>query len=470
MLWAHRWWWIIPTVLCAWASGSYAALRTHSWSASQALLVREEAGSGDRRPGRFESAEAMKTAQETIVEMSRNDAVLAAALKQAGPPEGRDANSWPRLADIAQLRSALRVEPPPGGEFGRSEVIYLTVQAATARRAVSLNRAVCDQLEARLKELRSQRASSLVAELQRTLERAEADLVASISQLQALERDVGSDLGELRVLDNTAAGDSNLRTALNQIKNELRQAEALHEANLQRHELLAAAQSDPTRLVATPNHLLESQPALRRLKDGLVDIQLKTAELLGTMSEQHPQVRAARAAEAEVLMHLRTELESALAGASADLKLSRQVIESLARKESDVQSRLDRLAALRAPYSNLVAEVRQRTAIVEQAQRDLAAARASRDAALSASLISRLDAPQVPDRPVGPSAAVIIAAGTGGGLALGMGIVLLSFPLRRFRGRRWTDLFPGRRASDCQRTGRRSSDRADAVTPQRPER
>ena len=45
--------------------------------------------------------------------------------------------------------------------------------------------------------------------------------------------------------------------------------------------LLKQAEADPTALVAAPCRLLDSQPALRRLKDGLVDSQLRTANLQG---------------------------------------------------------------------------------------------------------------------------------------------------------------------------------------------
>ena len=58
--------------------------------------------------------------------------------------------------------------------------------------------------------------------------------------------------------------------------------------------MLPAAQKDPDKIVTVRDMRLASQPALRRLKDGLVDAQLATARLRGTRSEDHPRVAAER--------------------------------------------------------------------------------------------------------------------------------------------------------------------------------
>ncbi|MDP6057570.1 MAG: hypothetical protein QGH33_01705, partial [Pirellulaceae bacterium] len=105
------------------------------------------------------------------------------------------------------------------------------------------------------------------------------ELNDATERLETMEREVGNDLGELRSLNESGAGSSNLRAALNEVKTELRQATSAMEANQQLHDLLVRAQDDANELLATPSRLLESQPSLRRLKEGLVDAQLRTAEL-----------------------------------------------------------------------------------------------------------------------------------------------------------------------------------------------
>ena len=91
--------------------------------------------------------------------------------------------------------------------------------------------------------------------------------------------------------------------------------------NWQQLEILLAASQDPETLVATPNRLLEAHPGLRRLKEGLVDAQLRVAELMGKMNESHPDVKAALTEEAEIQQDLlpgTRNLHSRTAGRSAN--------------------------------------------------------------------------------------------------------------------------------------------------------
>jgi len=62
-----------------------------------------------------------------------------------------------------------------------------------------------------------------MAELERTLTVGQQDLEKATARLQALEQRVGTDLGELRILSDGGAGESNLRSSLTQLEAELRQ-------------------------------------------------------------------------------------------------------------------------------------------------------------------------------------------------------------------------------------------------------
>ncbi len=399
----HRRLLIAPIAACTLLAGGFAALRPREWMASQTLLVRDEATGAISRQGRFDNNEAMKTAQETIAEICRNQALLAAALSAVGPPDARPVAEWPRPSDVEALQLRLTLTAPKGQEFGRSEVIYLAASAGTRERASNLVSAVCDQLEARLKELRDRKAQSVVAELEKTATLAERDLNAATRELATLEAEVGSDLGELRILNDSAAGDSNLRTIHTQVRNEQRQARLSQESHEEQLRLLAAAEQTPDTLLAAPKAMLDSHPALRRLKDGLVDAQLRTAQLLGKMSADHPEVRAAVTAEDVIRHQLRNELGVAVGGLKADLKVSQSRIESLDKQLADVEQRLNRLAALRASYANLVARARQCSETLQRTQQDLAEARARQAGARSASLITRLDRPVAGNEPSGPT-------------------------------------------------------------------
>jgi hypothetical protein len=87
---------------------------------------------------------------------------------------------------------------------------------------------------------------------------------------------------------------------------------------------------------------------------------------------------------------------------------------------------MNRLVAMRAEYANLIAESRHSTTILESAQTELANSRASQSAALAASVLTRLDGPQIGNHPLGPRRAHILLAGVAGGFLTGLGIVFLT--------------------------------------------
>lgn len=451
--------WAVPAAVLTVLSLGYALVRSPVWEASQAFVVRDEALNSVSRQGRFDSVESMKTTQETVLEIARNPRVVAAALAEVGPPASRrTTDDWPSDRDVESARDLITVTAPRGAEFGRTEVIYLTVKWEDRQQAVAMAKAICRQMELFWQNLRNVKAQSMIDEAAKTAALARADQEASTRQLEALERELGSDLGELRTLNEQGTGESNLRSSMNKIQEELRQARATREIRAQQQGFLKAALDNPDQLLATPGQLLESQPALKRLKDGLVDAQLRKAELMGKMSADHPHVQTALQAEAQVRKNLHDEVQVALRGVEADLKVSEALVQSLDSQLADVRRRLDRLAGIRARYSNLVADVRRNAENVERTQKALADAKAAQGAALSTTLITRLDDPLTGSKPVGPSAAVIVLVGFAGGLGLGMGLVLLVTPVGPLNGRRWSDYLPGRRSADRAAGGRRAED------------
>jgi hypothetical protein len=133
--------------------------------------------------------------------------------------------------------------------------------------------------------------------------------------------------------------------------------------------------------------------------------------------------------EKDIRRRLHDEIDVAIRGLQVELEMNAGRIASLNKQLSEVQGRMSRLATMRAEYHNLSAEVAQRAEVWNKAQKDLADARASQAAAHSASLLTRLDAPQIGAYPVGPSRSMIALAGIFGGLATGLGIaVLLTVP------------------------------------------
>jgi uncharacterized protein involved in exopolysaccharide biosynthesis len=219
-----------------------------------------------------------------------------------------------------------------------------------------------------------------------------------------------------------------LRRSAEDIRVQLRENAATEKNNQQLLIVLTKAETDPGCLVATPNRLLDSHPSLRRLKDGLVDSQIRTASLLGTMAADHPRVRAAEEAEIEIGRNLHDELALARRGVEVELKMIAHRRTLLEEQLAKTNQRLQALATVRAGYANEVAETKNRAVLLERAEQNLAEARAAGASAKVASLISRIDLPDAGIKPVGPSRIVIALCGIAGGLLAGIGLVFLAVP------------------------------------------
>ncbi|GIX00393.1 MAG: hypothetical protein KatS3mg111_3725 [Pirellulaceae bacterium] len=472
--WQWRWLWIGSTVLFTGLGLIYVLfLKTDTWVASQGLIIRDEANGSVVRLGRFESQTAMKAAQETVAEMARNPQVIADALKTVGPEP--PTASWglfgsgrqPSVSKSKQIeelaKRCITVRAPRGAELGTTEVIYLDVKQSSRSRALALNKALCDALERRMQQVREARARGVIAELAAARDAAERDLLEATEQLRAMEAAMGADLTDLRSLTDATAAGSSTRQALDMVKVEIRQAE-LQLAEL-RVDLRTAVESfrDPDKLLLTPSKLLQSHPGLKQLREGLAAATIETSQLRGRFTDSHPRVVAALEAEKQIRQQLRAELQVAVQTLEREVQLAEERLAKLNAQRQAYEERLQRLGQIRADYANLSSEVRACSQRLQEAERVLAEAEAARDAAMTSSLITRIDDPIIGERPLGPGRSTILAAASFSGLFFGLGVVFLLSPVDGSinYGRRRTDYAGGfgRRASD-----RMAAEAAD-VTP-----
>lgn len=423
----HLRWWVGPAIVCTVLAALYSLVAPRYWRATQALTVRPEAASvSEQQLGKFSDLSEMKALQATILELAKSQSVVQETLREVGPTGiFRSAANWPTRQDVEDFREQIDVRPPGGAEFGQTEVFYLSVRNRSRERAAKLVAALSDQLELRMQDLRDERAQSMMAELEGTVAMAEADLAGRTEQLSTFEAKIGADLAELRNLNAMTGNQSDAAQALQTIDAERRANEFRRRQNEQLLALLTAAQHDPRQLVATPHSLLQSQPALGRLKDALVDAQVETAELLGRLADEHPIVLAARETEQRLQRQMHDELAAAIKGLEVDLEFDANRDQALNEKFAAGRERLARLAGARAEYASLVAAVENHTKIVESARTNLADARADQASAHSASVIGRIDGVEAGVRPVGPSRLTITAAGGVAGLVFGFGLVFL---------------------------------------------
>ncbi len=454
LVWAPLW--ISTTILFGGLGVAYVLfVKQDTYLASQALLVRDEATGAVMRLGRFQSQAEMKAAQETILEMAKSQAVVRDALVEVGPSKGL--TSWLEWGDYPSkelveetAKSGILVHAPKGTEFGVTEVIYMDVKANSQEEALALNKALADALESRLQQVRRARADGVLAELTHARDSAQQELADSTHRLHEMENAAGSDLSDLRGMTEMVPGAATSRVELDQTKSELRQAAISREALIADREMLILATKDPTSFIVAPGAVLNSQPGLKRLREGLVDAQLSGSQLAGKFTDDHPSVVASHSAQSSIVKRFLQELTASIAGVQSDIALVDARIERLENQKKSAEERLAKLADSRSAYANLLSEVKSKVGNFEAAERALAEVRAARDSSVSTSLLTRLDAPIVSDRPVGPGKTMICAMCTVAGLVFGLGIVFVVTPIDSSPvfGRRSQDRALGRRDAD----------------------
>lgn len=430
ILYTHRYVVIIPTALFTVLSLVYAIFGPKQYLASQALDVRNELiGQGDRA-GKFPSWEMARTAQETILEISKNTNVIAQTLEQVGPPAGKAAASWPDDETIESMQDSISLHAPNGQELGKAEVVHLSVKESSRERAYAVIMVLLDNVELQLRKVRQERAASMEVESLQAMKIAREDLNNSLAKIKELEEQIGPDLPELRTLNQASAGEGSHQRELIQLRNELR--DAINTQNLLegQRKALKLAVNEPAHLIQTPNELLQLQPALNDLKKGLSEARLELARTQSQYTEIHPKTRNAKQKVEDTMSQIRAELNTALLGLETQQNLNTKRIALLNAQEQDLIDRKKNLARVRAEYDALQSEVNHRSDVLKKAQEQLNEAKSTRLAAEEVNLITRIEEPQVGSAPLGPSKKMIVLGGMLGGLMIGLGLVtFLSAPV-----------------------------------------
>ncbi|TWU02957.1 GumC domain-containing protein [Stieleria varia] len=445
--------WLGATAIFGVCGLVYALFSGDVWTARQPLIVRDEASGAVDRLGRFSSQTELKAAQETVLEMCQNRDVVAAALRQIGPPAGKSDENWPSIATIdGTIKKSVNLRAPKGSEFGNTEVVYLQVNASDQQRALDFCEAMFDNLTEHLRNVRRVRADSVIKELTHARDLARQNLNEVSARMREVETQFGEDLGDLRNLNDTISGDGTNRRTLEETTRELQVAELELSKLESMYRLLNEGANDPQKLLISGSELLTNQPTLLRLKDGLIDAQLRSSELSGVYTVRNPKRRAAIAAEREIRDRIKQETVAVIESMKPTLELERERVAKLAAKKERLSSRLGDLANARTGYAKIDSELEQRTEQLADAERRLTDAHASRSAALSTNLVAALGPPQVSDNPVNAGTTTLTGGAAMAGLIFGLGAVFLIAPgPSESQGRRrWSDYVSGagRRASD----------------------
>lgn len=462
--------WLGGAVLFGALGLGYAVNKKDEWSARQSMVIRDEANSSVYRPGRFDSQTELKAAQETILQIARNPEVVAAALRDIGPPPGENADDWPTATVIDEIAdSNVNIRAPQGSDFGNTEVVFLSVKQSSKERALAFCDAVFENLTEHLRTIRRLKADSMITELTYAREVAKQNVDESSSKMQEIEIAFGSDLGELRNLSETISGDGSNRRELEITNRELQQVELGLIKLESLYNVLVQGAEDPQKLLIAGNDLLTSQPSLQRLKLGLIDAQIKASQMAGIYTEIHPKRIAAVATEKEIKSRMQQESAAVLKAMEPQLTVERNRLIKLTSKKQMFTERLAQLAKARTSYSKIAAEVKFRTEQLASADRVLSEAMASRSAAMSTNFLATLGPPQVSDSPVGSPRSVLVMGATTAGLIFGFGVVFLVAPgpnNSSQHGRRWSDYLQAQ--SDADSNGKTRANDEGSTQPELP--
>ena len=131
----YRNWWLVPTLVCTVFAVGYALFSAKKYTSRQTLVIRDDLVGTFYKPGRFDSFDSMKSAQETILEIARRPHVVKAALQKLGPPPLVSESAWLGEENVEKTQGLIQISAPNGAEFGRTEAIILSVKQSSRDRA-----------------------------------------------------------------------------------------------------------------------------------------------------------------------------------------------------------------------------------------------------------------------------------------------------------------------------------------------
>ncbi|MEE2642999.1 MAG: hypothetical protein VX768_20390 [Planctomycetota bacterium] len=419
---------LLPVGLFSAAAATYILTNEPSWKGTQSLQIRDELAFQSVMPGRFDSLDMMKMVQETIHDTVRRQSVVTRVLKSIDPPEDYEQPAeWPTVEDIESLQESIALTPPNGAEFGRTEVLLLSVKARTAARAQLIVGWLAAELQTQLNALRDQRAQSIEDELQESVKLNRFECDSAIGELARFEKGLGDILIDLRsIASDIGAGGSEIPGRLNQIDAEFREARQKHEVLSRQLLDIRGASEKPDQVQSFSSELLAAQPVLQKLKEQLITLQSATARTLGQFESFHPKGKAALEAENQVKQKIRDEIRVAAKGLETQIASIADQMKRLEQSQEDLNSKKPRLAEVRTPYAELVKQVEQKRTVLNRSLEELARAKASRAAANSTNLITLIDLPYSGSRPEGVSKKIIIGAAGLTGLLSGIGLVFFA--------------------------------------------
>ena len=456
--------WLVPLFLCTLAALFYALFASKTYTTRQSLVVRDDLVGTFYKPGRFDSLDLMKSAQETILEISRRPQVVREALKKLGPPSLTTEASWLSDLNLEKTQGMIQISAPNGAEFGRTEAIVLSVSQDSRERSSKFISLLLDEIEKSLRNLRSQQFDSMEQELNQAAIVAEKAYKTAAEKLKVIEKNVGADLSTLISLNDSQAGTNNIQSELTGLRVEQRKAWADLKEVQKQHEILSNVSASPDELLEVPQELLALQPTLASLAKGLNDAVLKRSKTKGRYQSSHPLVRETEREVEDIRERFKNKLERTIGSLNYQLELRQGKHEQISSLIAQKQQRLSELSSMRVDYETVKATATKKREIYGKSQASLAEIESLGAAAKNIDLISRVGQPQTELYADGPSKKVVVGAGMAAGLFIGLGLVMFVAPFDDSNGPPRNDSTPPQSDRDSANTGAEKENQT-AATP-----
>ena len=423
----YRFWWMLPTLVCTLLAICFVLFSSKSYNSRQTLVLRDDLVGTFYKPGRFDSFDSLKSAQETILEIARRPRVIRSALEQLGPTRFVSAKNWASDERIERMQEKIQISAPNGAEFGRTEAIVLSVQASTRDRSKQFINFLMDEIESSLRELKGHQFDSMQHELEQAVSQASGTFKTSAKNLKDFEKKVGPDLITLISMTESQAGTNILQSELASLNAEKRSAWSDVVGVEKQIEILKDIEGKPD--LEIPQELLQLQPTLASLVTGLNEAFVTFSKSKGRYQMTHPKVRADFRAVDNIRNRINDKLSQILESLNSQLELRQGKYDQIARLVDAKKIRLGELSGMRVDHQTLKSEVAKNLEYSGKARANLAEIKSLGSAAKQVNLISRVGEPQTDIYAAGPSNKIIVFGGMLAGLLTGLGLVMFVSPL-----------------------------------------
>ena len=419
---------IVPAVIGLVLAAFYAFfIMPEMWTARQSFLIRDDLSGTAFKPGRFDSEEARKSAQETILEVARRPLVVRSVLEKLGPEAMLSGSNWVTDEVIEDTQKAIDISAPNGAEFGKTDAIVLTAKSSTRERTRKFIELLSKEITTQTNRIRSLRFESMESESHQAYLAAVEARDDAINRLNDLDQRLGSDFGFLTLRGNQPgqptqpSGVEGIQSEILRKQDELEQAEIVFAALLKAFE-------NPKQASQLPSEVAAAQPKIENTMAKLLDLQEELHLAKGLYSNRHPRVRSLAKAIEFSQQQLHNSLTGEMAGVQAGIKLKKRQLAGLKDRIEKLKARLIRLSKARSEHLALTTQSQQLGEAATRAKTAWTEIESRTKTARTVGLLTPTDVAQVSTRPDGVGKKAVSLAGLLGGLLIGTGLMFIVAP------------------------------------------